>query len=242
MSERCPWTETLGAYLLGGLDERERLGMRAHLDGCVICAAELDELEPVARLLQTVDVDRVRDGLEPSPALGVAVLASARRVERRQRWVKAGAFLAAAAVLLVALGFVRTDQEKAKVVGQRIELIAAEQAPGVQAWVDVQSVRAGTYAVFHMKGLPADQVYRMWFEDLQGGRVPLGTFKGVDGVWLVCPTTTSFTVQELSAVGASDANGVTLLRAALPRTTGAGASGSGPSTTMADVTSMVYTP
>ena len=52
MSDPCrDWRGALGAAALGGIDPAEEIGLRAHLDGCATCRAELRELTAVARAL-----------------------------------------------------------------------------------------------------------------------------------------------------------------------------------------------
>jgi putative zinc finger protein len=38
----------LGAYLVGGVPEDDAVAIRAHLEVCISCAAEFDDLAPVA--------------------------------------------------------------------------------------------------------------------------------------------------------------------------------------------------
>ena len=60
MTEPCrEWRGALGAAALGGLDPAEQIALRAHLDGCAVCRAELRDLTAVARVLDTVPVDNV---------------------------------------------------------------------------------------------------------------------------------------------------------------------------------------
>lgn len=49
---------SLGAFVLGGLDEEEQLLVQSHVDGCATCRAECAELVPVVALLGLVDPDR----------------------------------------------------------------------------------------------------------------------------------------------------------------------------------------
>ncbi len=72
-----PLVEKLGAYALGHLDDAEQAELRAHLDGCPICRAELEEIAPVATLLSRVDPDRLGDPLaQPPPDLAERVSGS----------------------------------------------------------------------------------------------------------------------------------------------------------------------
>ena len=52
MTDPCrDWRGALGAAALGRLDPAEEIGLRAHLDGCADCRAELRELTAVANAL-----------------------------------------------------------------------------------------------------------------------------------------------------------------------------------------------
>ena len=77
----------LGAVALGGADPAEALALRAHLDGCPECRAELRELTSVAAALPLADPWRARGGLsQPPPTLAKRVLGrvAAERTARRR--------------------------------------------------------------------------------------------------------------------------------------------------------------
>jgi hypothetical protein len=63
----CANTVTLGAYLLGALDPRERFEFEAHLGGCDTCRTELVRLAPLPGMLNQISLDDFSDGLPPSP-------------------------------------------------------------------------------------------------------------------------------------------------------------------------------
>ncbi|WP_344441416.1 zf-HC2 domain-containing protein, partial [Kitasatospora nipponensis] len=91
-----------GAYVLGVLDEADRVAFEAHLADCPRCAAELDELAGVAGMLGELSkVEPLATApVGPSPRLleGLLdeVVAIRRRGRRRRLWL-----VAAAAVLVV---------------------------------------------------------------------------------------------------------------------------------------------
>src|SRR5690348_8442167 len=89
MSDACREVRgALGAAALGRLEPHEELALRAHLDGCADCRAELRDLTAVARSLPLADVTRVTDGAsEPSRELGRKVVAriDRERVHARRR-------------------------------------------------------------------------------------------------------------------------------------------------------------
>ena len=77
--------EQLGAYALGGLPELERLGVRAHLDGCSSCRAELAEIEPLADDLRTIDLTQLLTVITPPADLGERIQAL---VAQESEWSK----------------------------------------------------------------------------------------------------------------------------------------------------------
>ena len=68
--------ELLGAYALGALPAQEASGLRAHLDGCAACRAELAEIAPLAEALRDVDPDALSELPAPPADLG-------QRIRRR---------------------------------------------------------------------------------------------------------------------------------------------------------------
>lgn len=62
----CANTVTLGAYLLGALDPRERFEFEAHLGGCDTCRTELVRLAPLPGMLNQISLDDFSDGLPPT--------------------------------------------------------------------------------------------------------------------------------------------------------------------------------
>ncbi|GLY98118.1 zf-HC2 domain-containing protein [Actinoplanes sp. NBRC 103695] len=114
-SEHDELRRLLGGYLLGGLDEADTDRLDAHLRDCDDCRGELDILAPVPELLQRLP-ETVRANGGPSaagPALAIGTRPSPERIEgllRRMRAEKSRTqrlarvrWLAAAAVVLVAV-------------------------------------------------------------------------------------------------------------------------------------------
>ena len=78
----CVVTESIGVYMLGAVDERERAAMDAHLEGCAACRAAADELRPVPVLLSRVHVDDLARGVDDD----VPPLAGRASCWRRLLW------------------------------------------------------------------------------------------------------------------------------------------------------------
>jgi hypothetical protein len=238
-ASRCERSIDVGAYLLGGMSTEEAVEMRAHVDQCLQCASDLAELQPVTDQLAQSDL-RAFAGLpveEPSEGLRSRILASALAesgakvvdINDRRRlkvgW-KAAASVGVAFLLGAGSGYVAKPAAAparrpyfgtgTNDVTQRVNFVSTN-ALGPQAWANVSSGPAGTYAALYTKGLQVG-TYRWWFEKQDGTRVALGSFVFPKNQtkWVVCPGGTSVERIELKAIGATDSYGNDVLRAELP--------------------------
>ncbi|MGW5723332.1 hypothetical protein ACWEVP_44695 [Amycolatopsis sp. NPDC003865] len=57
MERSCPQVTTAATYLLGALEPADATAYRRHIRFCIPCRREVDELEPVVRLLEAVKAD-----------------------------------------------------------------------------------------------------------------------------------------------------------------------------------------
>ncbi|GAA4337167.1 hypothetical protein GCM10023162_39290 [Klenkia terrae] len=73
MNEHRELREQLGVYALGHGTADERAAVRAHLDGCAACRAELAALVRLRARLADVDPDRLDEVPAPPPGLGAGV-------------------------------------------------------------------------------------------------------------------------------------------------------------------------
>src|SRR5436189_6130973 len=109
MSDACRDVRgALGAAALGRIEPYEELALRAHLDGCPDCRAELRELTAVARSLPLADFTRVTEGAsEPSRELGQNVV---DRIDRERaiarRRIRHRVFAGAATAVAIAAAIV----------------------------------------------------------------------------------------------------------------------------------------
>ena len=241
MSEiRCTRTIDVGAYLLGGLPQDEAVALRHHIDGCAVCLDAMQELQPLTDQMSTTDLRSFAGmAIEAPPTdlrdriLQRATFESAETAPARSR---RGLKLAAAAATVFAIGtgtgwtaqlaasptappttrrvYWGTGTEAAP---QNVKFVTAgTNAP--KAWAAISSGQAGTYAALYTKGLTPNLTYKWWFEKIDGTRVGLGSFVFPEGQtdWVVCPGGTAVERVQLKAIGATDPNGVDVLRADLP--------------------------
>jgi hypothetical protein len=173
---------TLGAVALGGADPAEELALRAHLDGCAECRAELRELTSVAAALPLVDPSHLSETLlQPPPALAKRVLGrleaerTARRTRTRRRIAVAAATAAVIAAAILAFVLVVPSHSPS---GTRIVFASAT---GVSAAATLRPRAAGTEVTFHVTGLHQGDYYWLWLTDEDGHRVGAGTFQGTRG-------------------------------------------------------------
>jgi hypothetical protein len=217
MSEACrEWRATLGAAALGGTDPAEDVALRAHLDGCAECRAELRELTSVARMLPLTNPDALPDALpQPPGALTDRVLDSVARERenrtrrnRRRIVAAAGTALLAAAAIIAVVMFVPGSSSGTKVV------FPTEH--GVSANATLHARPAGTEVAFHVQGLQPGDYYWLWVTGDDGDRIPAGTFQGSSGPVNVTMTA-ALPLQEARRVWVTDAQNNVVLDTHLQR-------------------------
>jgi len=96
----------LAGYLEGGLSRRERLDFENHLRGCEACRSEVSDERRLDALLA-----RAAHHLERPPLELRRTVAARIRIERARRvWLRAGAALAAAVLIVLGLRFAAIDR------------------------------------------------------------------------------------------------------------------------------------
>ena len=238
--------ELLGAYALGALPGQEAAGVRAHLDGCTACRAELAEIAPLAEALRGVDPDALSELPAPPADLGQRIrqrvaeegapvrartrhdqqTGQARR--RTRRLVSA----AAAVAVLAAVAGVGTvvGRATAPVVvaapapapSPSAAAIPLEQVPVVTAagvQVNAASVIAHTWGLearFDGTGFAAGEVYRAAFRSADGALLPAGEFLGTGARTLRCSMQSALLRSAAAGFVVMDQDGQTVLSAELP--------------------------
>ena len=176
----------LGAAALGGGDPADDIALRAHLDGCAACRAELRELTLVARALAAIPLSAIDAApAEPSGALGSRVLERlarergalrSRRV--RRTFLGAGAFASVAAAVIAAVLVFGSGAGDGP-AGTRVVLPGVGGARAT-ATATLRAKPAGTEVDMKVTGLHRGDYYWLWVTDDGGRRLPAGTFQGSD--------------------------------------------------------------
>ncbi|WP_240519520.1 anti-sigma factor family protein [Amycolatopsis antarctica] len=183
--------ESLGAYALDQLDERERLTLDAHLAGCPACRAELDELTPVVESLRLVDVARLGDlSPAPPPELGETVAARVRAEAGRRRAFPRNAVAAAAAVVVLAAGaavgwLAHPDVPASPEIPlETVEVDGTD--PGIVAAAQLVPHTWGVEIRLTASGFDPGQAYRVAITDAEGRRMSAGEFIGTGAAEMTC--------------------------------------------------------
>ena len=218
------WREMIGAYVLGVLDEEQRTALRAHLDGCEQCRAEVRALEPVAEALAEID-PRLFEVEEPHPPSDLlertlSRVEQARRTEdelqrrRRNRLLWRSAFAAVAATLLIVIGsFVLVPM----IAGPPLEPVAfSETPPGVEAEANLIDHTRGTETILVVSGLEDGKTYELALRDEDGAYVPSGAFIGTGEQPVECRMNAALLREEVTGLEVRTTEGVLVLEADLP--------------------------
>jgi len=172
------WRGALAAAALGRIDPAEEIALRAHLDGCPACRAELAELTEVARALPSADLAHVTaDPAEPPPQLRERVVERVASVRDRSHRRRLRRVLAVAAVVVVGVGIgavVATSRDQSA-SATTIRFPASAEATGS---ADLEAQAAGTQVRLSAAGLDEGDWYWLWLTGDDGDRVAAGTFRG----------------------------------------------------------------
>ncbi|WP_432571232.1 anti-sigma factor family protein [Kineococcus sp. SYSU DK005] len=226
--------EQLGFYALGLLPEEEVPRLRAHLDGCADCRAELAELAPLAPDLRRVDPERLPGPPAPPRELGERVLAAVReesvlREHRERREARRGrrravlvpvaaALLAAGTATGVTYGLTRPAPEPAPSVAvERLPLTVVAAQVRADSPAVVVPHTWGVEVTFVATGFEQGRTYRALVRTVDGSVRPAGEFLGVGAKELTCDMQASVLRADAVAFEVVDDAGGTVLALPLPR-------------------------
>ena len=218
--------ELLGSYALGHLPDDEVARVRAHLDGCRACRADLDDLLPVVRRLDAVDADAFGDVPAPPPGLGDDIWQAVSRERAERAAVRENEVvrlrpgrtrvLAAAAAVVVALGVGgavgrATAPEPAAVP---TEAISMRVAPGDPVSIESADLVAHTWGVelrIVAAGFTEGETFSASFRTDDGTLVPAGEFLGVGSSRMTCFLQSASLREDVTQVLVTDEAGTTVV-------------------------------
>jgi hypothetical protein len=201
--DHTTYREEIGAYLLGALTDDEREAFEQHLEDCVECRAEIEELRPA-----TAALPRSVEQVEPPPGLKTSLM---EIVEREAREAAAGqgeqtwaapparsrpplrerlrlpslrpAFALGALVLGLAVGFAVAQlggDEGARTVAATVDQERIPQGSG-DLRIEGDGEDGAILRVNQMPDLRGREVYQAWVQR-KGMVIPQPTFEvGPDG-------------------------------------------------------------
>lgn len=211
--------ESLGAFVLGHLDQAETARVRAHLDGCAACRAEYEALAPLALALRDVDPDSLEESLEPGALLGERIEAQigAERTRRRRRIAVQRALVGTAASLILVVTFIAGGRLAGddNTSPAPLEAVAVtSEIDGVTADANLVDHTWGVEIKLNVTGLEGGESYTTTVQ-AAGREYPAGEFIGVKGIEIHCNMNSSVLRDDATSFTVWDSDGQRVLRANL---------------------------
>ncbi|MBW0094323.1 zf-HC2 domain-containing protein [Pseudonocardia sp. KRD-184] len=203
--------ESLGVHALGQLPPAEATALRAHLDGCASCSAELAEIAPVVGSLGRVDPAHLDTVPAPPAWLGDRIVARAAAERIPSRPGRGGRLLlaAAAAVVLAGLagagGYALGTGGDPAVPREPVALRTAD--PAVEASATVVPHTWGVEITLAADGFRPGAVYRVVVIDDGGRAVGAGEFVGTGASPMLCNLNSSVLRADAAGFDVVDAAG-----------------------------------
>lgn len=208
--------EMLGAHALGLLEEAETVALRAHLDGCASCRADLADIAPAARALAQADPTRVRAPAAPPPDLGDRIL-EAVRIEQLagapepRRWVRPLVAAVVVLVLGVSAGYLvgRAGTSNPFVPLEPVAVQVLD--PTIEARADVVPHTWGVEIKLNGHGFEPGATYRAVVVDQDGSEVSAGEFIGTGPTDMSCNLNSSVLRADAASFRITDATGTPVI-------------------------------
>ena len=135
---------SLGAYVLGALEDRERDRVDDHVAGCPACREELETLIPVRSYLARVSTEELLELDAPAPPVALRTrLRIAVRAERRRTLRRRTAAVAALAAVVMAAA-VAWRAGEGRPAADRPPVVAGPAATAADAGTGVRATVAAT--------------------------------------------------------------------------------------------------
>lgn len=211
-TDRCDhWRGLMAMETIGQVDERDRVALDAHVEGCRACRSERAELAALRPLLVLADPRRA-EADELPPGLDDAVLtrlhAEARRDVRHRRFRTA--VLSAAAVVAAAAGVLAGTQPWSAPAGSTVAMSGASGARGT---VTLVPEPWGTRLELEASGQPAGEVLTVSMRSRSGSWWDAGSYRtGAAGGTVRVDLACAVPAGQVYTVYVRDPSGRTVLR------------------------------
>ena len=213
--------ELLGTYAFGALPRTATASVRAHLDGCAACRAELAEIAPLVDDLRGIDPERVSSVPTPPADLGVRIRSAVeheRRVQhRRGRGMKVLAAAAAVVGLLVVGGLgIAIGERRDDVPAVPFEAVSVRsQLPELEAEAGIVPHTWGVEIKLQATGFRDGESYVVTVRTQDGRERPAGAFVGTGERVMNCNLNSDVLRGDAAGFTVVDGNGETVLTADL---------------------------
>lgn len=214
--------ELLGSYAFDALPRTVTASVRAHLDGCAECRAQLAEIAPLVDDLRGIDPERVSSVATPPADLGGRIRTAVAHERREQHRRGRGRQLLAAAAAVVALLVVGGV---GVVVGERrgdgppvpLEAVSVRSdVPGLSADAGIVPHTWGVEIKLEATGFRAGESYLVTVRTEDGRERPAGAFVGTGERVMNCNLNSDVLRGDAAGFTVVDAGGETVLTAELP--------------------------
>lgn len=210
--DRCEHFHGLIALeVVGQLDEKDRLALSAHLDGCQACRDERDGLIGLSKILPAADPDHlgVHDvPFELQSAVFDRLRTDARR-HRNRRGTRYALGAVAAAVVAVALIFGLSGSTPKTGPGQ---LVALNGKAGVKASARLIAEPWGTAIQLQETGQTGGEVLTVSMRSTGGSWWAAGTYQTVTGRTVRVDLACGVPASKISSIWVRDKSGRTVLK------------------------------
>jgi hypothetical protein len=215
--ESCEhWHGLLALEVVGQLEERDRLALSAHLDGCPGCRDQRADLIGLSKVLPAADPDYLGGHdvpFELQSAVFTRLRADARRDHRVRgsRYVLGGVAAAVAAVAVV-VGLSLSGSTGAPTPGHTVALSAPRAGAGIKASARLTSEPWGTAIHLQETGQPGGEVLTVSMRSAGGSWWAAGTYRTVTGRTVRVELACGVPASEISSIWVRDKSGRTVLR------------------------------
>ena len=221
MPDDCEhWQGLVAEQALRGLDTEPATTLVAHLSTCTDCRTLANEFEATVSALsharpENLLSETLKSTTAPAPspehlnARIVARLTTERTKHRRRTW--ATALTATAAAALIGVFVVQATMSPTP---SSIEQIALANST-INGNVVLENRPWGTQIYLQAKGFTRGQRYNVWLEQVDGTRIPAGTFNGVANTRITVTLASSLPQSQAVAIGISKPDGTLVLRTPL---------------------------